>query len=398
MRLFLVFLIAAGCAHYKAQPVEWEAVSATIAARAPGALEFEAALAHAREHNPELKRMRAEAEAAGFDVPPTYLNLSANTAESKALGFVDPVALLKLGPRGARARAAKERETAMMAELRQRDLEVAAAIAEAYLVERILRDLELPKVDADPALFAQAGLASEAERMRVAYAREKERAEREIVAALRLDNRARLLRLLGAGPNASLEVIVPEEAEFPPLPEAGDLMARPDLAVAFGRYQVADAEFRAAVLDQYPVIAVGPVFSWDLMRWGMLFPTRIPVGAAGPARAAGKRREAARLAVEEALLDAQEDAARRRAQFDRWSAQDRAAKSGARMAAADLRAAIVHIEISPDAFGHVARAAPDAVERMVRARTVSLAAARARVDLARAYAWPHTATRAEADR
>ena len=389
MRLFLVFLIAAGCVSYEAQPVEWEAVSATIDERAPGTLDFEAALVYAREHNPEFKRLREEAEAAGLDVPVTYLNLSANTAERMAIGFADPVALLKLGPRGARARAAKERETALMAKLRARDLAIAAGIAEAYLVERILTTLRMPEVSADPALFGKAGLASGAERARVAYAREKVQAEREIVEALRADNRARLLRLLGASPGAHIEIVVPEEAEFPPIAQSPDLLARPDLAVAYARYQVADAEFRAAVLDQYPIIAIGPVFNWDLMKWGALFPTRIPVGAGDPARAAGKRREAARFAVEEALLSAREDAARRRAQFDRWTTEDRAAQSGARMAEADLRAAIVHIEIEPDAFSHVARAAPDAVERMVRARTVSLAAARARVELARAYAWPH---------
>ena len=103
--VLLGMLIAGGCVSYDEKPVEWAAVSASVAERHPGTLTFEGALVYARAHNPELKRLRAEAQAAGLDVPPTYVNLSGNSAESKALGFVDPVALFKLGPRGARARA-----------------------------------------------------------------------------------------------------------------------------------------------------------------------------------------------------------------------------------------------------------------------------------------------------
>jgi len=383
-------LVAAGCVRYTKEPIEWETVSATVDGRTPGALDYDAALAFAREYNPELKRLRAEAEAAGFDVPPTSIVLTVNTLESKVPGFLDPVALLKLGPRGARARAAELREAALLETMRARDLEIAAEIAETYLIERVLRAIDMPEVAADPEQFRRAGLASDAETARVVYAREKERAERQTVTGLRRENVARLRRLLGASGTAPVELVVPEEADFPPLPEQGDLFARPDLAAALGRYHVADAEFRAAVLDQYPVVAVGPVFNWDIVRWGLFLPARIPVGAAGPARAAAKRREAARLAVEDALLRAQEDAARSRARFEWTAAQESAARAGAHAAKQDLLAALVHIEVSPDAFWHLAKAAPDAVERMAMVRTAAIAAARARVALARAYAWPHT--------
>jgi len=388
--LLLGVLIAGGCVSYEEQPVEWDDVSATVAQRNPGTLTFGEALVYARTHNPELKRLRAEAEAAGLDGPPTYINLLANTAESKALGFVDPIALLKLGPRGARARAAHERELAMMAELRARDLEVAAGIAEAYLIERVLLETATPAVDADPDMFARAGLASSADRARVAYAREKERAERATVTAMRQENAARLGVLLGVGPQAQMQMVVPEDREFPPLPRAADVMARPDLAVALARYAVADAEFRVAVYDQYPTFALGPVYNWELLRWGLFLPVRIPVGAAGPARAASLRRDAARLQVEQTLVAAQQDARASRARFDWTSAQDAAARTGAEAAAFDLKSALVHLEVTPDAFGHLAKAAPDAVDRMANARKASLVAARARVALARAYAWPHS--------
>jgi len=108
-----------------------------------------------------------------------------------------------------------------------------------------------------------------------------------------------------------------------------------------------------------------------------------------PARAALKRREAARLAVEEALLRAQEDVAGSRARFEWRAAQEKAARSGAHAAEEDLQVALAHIEVTPDAFSHLAKAAPDAVERMSRVRTTAVDAARARVALARAYAWPH---------
>ena len=382
-------LLAGGCVQYSKDPIDWETLSSTVGQRRPGALDYDGALAYAREYNPELRRLRAEAEAAGFDIPPTSINLAVNTLESKVPGFVDPVALLKLGPRGARARAAKERERALLAAMRARDLQIAASIAEAYLVERVLRDVDMPEVAADPEQFRRAGLASSAEVARVAYARDKERAERATVVALRMENVANLRRLLGVSGGAPVEIVVPEDAEFPPVPANSDLFARPDLATALGHYQVADAEFRAAVLDQYPGVSVGPVFNWDVVRWGLFLPVRIPVGAAGPARAAAKRREAARLAVEEALLLAQEDVARSRARFEWTAAQERAARSGARAAEEDLRAALVHIEVSPDAFGHLAQAAPDAVERMARFRVAAVTAARARVALARACAWPH---------
>ena len=391
MRLaWIGVLLATACVRYTKEPLEWETLERTVAERHPGEVDYAAALAFAREHNPELKRLRAEAQAAGFDVPPTSVVLTVNTLESKVPGFVDPVALLKLGPRGARAKAAGERERALLEAMRARDLEVAAGIAEAYLIERVLRSIAYPEVSADPARFRLAGLASDADAARVDYARAKERAERIAVEELRRENLARLRRLLGASASARVEVVVPDGSEFPPLPERGNLLARPDLAAALGRYHVADAEFRAAVLDQYPVIGVGPAFNWDLVRWGLFLPARIPVGAAGPARAAAKRREAARLAVEEALLRAQEDASASRARFARTAALEHAARAGADAAEKDLRYALAHLEVSPDAFVHVARAAPDAIERMSRVRTAAIESARARVALARAYAWPHT--------
>ena len=382
-------LVAAGCVRYTKEPIEWGAVSAQVEARSPGALDYNGALAYAREHNPELKRLRLEAEAAGLDVPPTSIGFAASSVEKNAVGFVDPLALLKLGPRGARARVAKEREDALFAGLRERDLEVAASIAEAYLVERVLRAVKMPEVAADPEQFRAAGLASSAEVARVDYARDKERAERFTVEALRRENLSELRRLLGVSGTAAVEIVTPADEEFPPLPMQADLFARPDLATALEQYHVADAEFRAAVLDQYPVLSVGPAFNWDLVKWGVLVPVRIPVGAGGPARAAGKRREAARLAAEEALVRAQQDVAQSRARYEWTAAQERAARSGARAAHEDLRVALAHIEVSPDAFGHLAKAAPDAVERMAKVRTASVDAARARVALARAYAWPH---------
>ncbi|MEM8886205.1 MAG: hypothetical protein AAGD14_19250 [Planctomycetota bacterium] len=387
--LLLLGLVGTGCVSYEKKPLDAPAMLEERAELAPGAVDFDAAMAFARAHNPELKRLRAQAEAAGFDVPPTHINITVNTLEQKAPGFVDPVALFKLGPRGARAQAAKEREAALLQELNERDLQIAAGIAEAFATERFLLSLQLPPIDADPKLFEKAGLASRVDRTRVEYARSKEDAERVAIESLRAENRARLCELLGVRPSAALTMLLPEGA-FPPVPDRGDLFARPDLAVALARYRVADREFRAAVLDQYPVVGIGPVFNWDIVRWGLFIPTRIPGGADGPARAAGKRREAARFAVEAALLRAEREVAERRAAFVRFEAEAHAAQLGAKTAAIDLHSALVHLEVTPDAFDHLARAGPEAVERLSMSRHAGLAAVRARVRYAKAWAWPHT--------
>ncbi|MHC4938712.1 MAG: hypothetical protein ACYTHK_07065 [Planctomycetota bacterium] len=390
MRLILLLgLMASGCVRYTHQPVELAAVAEEAGAREPGTLDYEAALAFAREHNPDLRRLRAEAEAAGYDVPPTNIVLTVNTLESKVPGWVDPIALFKLGPRGARAQAAKAREAALLQELQDRDLDVAAGIAEAFAVERVLREFRLPDLDVDPELFERAGLASSVDRRRVRYAIARKNAEDATIAALREENLAGLKVLLGVRAGARVAIELPE-GEFPPLPVDGDLMIRPDLAVALARYQVADREFRAAVLDQYPVISIGPVFNWDVLRWGLFIPARIPVGASGPAKAAGLRREAARVAVEAALLRAEEDGTKSRHRFERTDAQAQAAGIGAATSEADLKSALVHLEVTPDAFNHLSMAAPEAVERLAMARGAKLAAARARVAYARAYAWPHS--------
>ena len=161
MRVILLgSLLVAACVRYTAAPIDTHELEEELAQRQPGTLDFEAALAYARLHNPSLKRLRAEAEAAGLDIPATSIGVGVNTVEKRASGFVDPVALLKLGPRGARAQAAVEREAALLAKVRERDLEVAAAIAEVFLTERVLDAIALPKIDAEPALFEKAGLAS----------------------------------------------------------------------------------------------------------------------------------------------------------------------------------------------------------------------------------------------
>ena len=394
MRLLFLFgllgscaLLTVSCVSYNADPLVREEMGDEIAQLQPGTLDFEGALAFARLHNPELKKLRAEAEAAGFDVPATSINITANTLEQKALGFFDPIAIAKMGPRGARAEAAKEREAALVAKLAGRDLDIAADIAQVFLVERVLAALALPEISADPAQFEKAGLASAVDRQRVEYARARGEAEAVTVACMRRENRAEYRRLLGVRSTAAIGFILPE-GEFPPLPAQNDLRLRPDLAVALARYRVADREFRAAVLDQYPVVSIGPVFNWDLVSWGLFLPTRIPVGAAGPARAAGKRREAARMAVADTFLRAEEDGESSRARFERTASESTAAAIGAQAAAADLRFALVHLEVTPDAFPHLSRSAPEAVERMIRARVAEIAAVEARVAYARAYAWP----------
>jgi len=385
----LVLLTSAGCASYESEDVSLPDLADEVAARQIGPVDFAGALEHAREHNPELKRLRAEARAAGFDVPPTDVILLGNTNKEDLKFAADPLALSMLGLRGAKARAAEARRLAMLAETKQREHHIAARIGEAFLIERTLLRFQPPSVDVDPDRFRAAGLASDVAWAHVAHARAAAAAEARAIATARADNLALLRRLLGVGKNAELELILPD-GEFPAIPAQSDerFLSRPDLAAALARYQSADAVFRAAVTAQYPTILIGGEWEFPDGILGGVASLRLPVGAGGPARAAKARREASRHELEQTYLAAQEDARRAEEDFAEASQREFATGLGADAARAGLRAALVELEVSPDAFGPMADAAPRAQRNIREARIAALRAARLRVQLARAYAWP----------
>ncbi|MEE8104625.1 MAG: hypothetical protein V3T86_03725, partial [Planctomycetota bacterium] len=365
----LVLLTSAGCVSYEAEDVSLPELAEDVAAREIGPVDFAGALEHAHEHNPELKRLRAEARAAGFEVPPTDVILFGNTNKEDLKLAADPLALSGLGLRGAQARAAEARRLALLAETKLKEQQIAAAIGEAFLIERTLLRFQPPRVDVDPDRFRSAGLASDVAWAHVTHARAAATTEARAIVTARADNRARLRRLLGVGRHAELQLVLPE-GEFPVIPAQTDerFLSRPDLAAALARYRSTDAAFRAAVIAQYPTIVIGGEWEFPDSALGGVASLRLPVGAGGPARAAKARREASRHALEQAYLAAQEDARRAEEDFAEAWQREFATGLGANAARAGLHAALVELEVAPDAFGPVADAAPRAIRNIREAR------------------------------
>ncbi|MGQ0615312.1 MAG: hypothetical protein ACT4PV_16395 [Planctomycetaceae bacterium] len=389
LRFPFLLLLCAGCAAYRSRLVTLPAVAAEVERRTVGRLDFAAAAAFALEHHHEVLRLEAEARAAGLDIPASAGELSSNLDEENVEARVDPLALVRIGPRGAAARVARARLEELAARLRQEKQTLLAAIAETFLVERVLRTCGPPSIDLDAEPFERAGLASRSGAAQARAARAARAAEGRANDAERRSNLAYFRHLLGLDRDAPVDLALPDE-EFPPLPAASreNLLRRPDLAVALASYKVADAEFRQAVADQYPSLSLGSEISWTGGGVAGLVGVRVPLGASRPARAAGERREAARIGVEAALLIAQQDAVEAEEAYESGTARARAAALGAQGMATMYQAAATRLELEPDGFEMAADVAVRAVADAVMAREAAVAAARARVRRARAYGWP----------
>ncbi len=386
MRIVPFAVLLSSCVAYRAAPVDLAQTARDLDARSVPEIDFAHAVGFAYAHSPELQRLRAEARAAGLDVPPADVSASVDQHDEQVMATIDPVALVQ---RGAAAKAAHARQVEALAALREEERKLAAEIAECFLVEQALAGRTLPAEGPDPEAFLRAGLASDAAAAQARSAREARAAEELTVSAERVANLARLRRLMGLGADAMLAVSLPP-APFPSLPEASRerLLKRADLAVALSRYAVADAEFREAVLRQYPSIEIGPAFRWDGTGWGGLAELRVPVGASRQARAAEERREAARSSVEAALLAAEEEAAAREAELRAAVARAKAKAAEADATARAYAAASARLEVEGDAFGEAAFQASMAVAAAAGARESAVAEARARIAYAAAYGWP----------
>ncbi len=386
MRSFAFLFLLPACVAYRAAPVDLQETMSDLDRRAAPEVDLAAAVGFAHAHNPELLRLRAEARAAGLDVPPFGVGASADQHDKEVMLGIDPVELYR---RGAASKAAHARQVEALAALREEEREVAAGIAECFLVEGVLEARTLPAEAPDPNPFARAGLASDAAAAQATAARKARAAEELAVSAERVSNLARLRRLMGLPADAALAVSLPP-APFPSLPEWGRerLLKRPDLAVALARYGTADAEFREAVRAQYPSIEIGPAFRWNGGGWGGFAELRVPVGASRPARAAEERREAARRSVEAALLAAEEEATARDAELRAAVAKSGAAAAEAEAMAREYDVARARLEVDGDAFADAAWRAATAVAAEALAREAAVAETRARIAYAGAYGWP----------
>jgi hypothetical protein len=398
VRISPFLLLVPACVSYRAAPVDLEETARALDARAAPEVDFPAAVTFAFAHSPELERLRAEARAAGLDVPPFGVRFGYDQHQDELMLMFDPV---EIWQRGAGKKTARARQVEAAAALRESERRLAAEIAECFLVEAALAERALPAEAPDPHVFARAGLASGTAAAQARAARKARAAEDLAASAERAANLARLRRLMGLPAGAELALTLPP-APFPSLPEWGRerLLKRPDLAVALARYGVADAELREAVRKQYPSLEIGVAYSdsggggahavvpMDASPWGALVQVRIPVGASKQARAAEERREAARLSVEAALLVAAEEAHARDAELRAAVAKADATEAEAAAMALEAAAASARLEVELHGFEDAAWRAALAIAAESGARERAVAEARARIAYASAYGWP----------
>ncbi|MHC4958957.1 MAG: TolC family protein [Planctomycetota bacterium] len=389
MRVYLLtFLMCAACVSYESQHVALDEMAAEVDGRSVPPLDFAGAVAYAREHNPELKRLAAEARAAGLDIPSTTLLATANFHQEHARALINLTDVLGMGPRGAAMDVAERRQLAALAALVEAERSNAARIAEVFLVERTLAAMSVPEVSDGLQRFHDAGLASDADRARIEQALRTYAAEKQMISAWRRENLARLNSLLGLGNRAKVELTLPE-GDFPAL-EGADrerLLVRPDLAVALAEYRVADGMFRQAVKEQYPQLLVGGELGFG-GGGGPIAGFTLPIGASKRAKAANERREAARLALESALLDAEREAV---ASAALYQAADLTAQAHAAHFVAstrDYEAALARLDLEPDAFAPTARTAVETMMAAMERREAAVDAARLKVRYAESYGWP----------
>jgi len=388
---FVVVVLLAGCVSYREARIDLRETASRLDAEELGVLDLDAALAAARGRNPELKRLRAEARAAGLDLPPFEAEASYESRDGMLDLMVDPLGLARIGPRGAAFRLAEARRFEALAAIVARERTLAADLAETFLVEEALRGRAAPEVTLDEEAHLAAGLASEGSAASVRAARAAARAEGIALEAERAGNLAKFRRLLGAGSGARVAIGELRRAggDTPGLePSAATLLLRPDLAEALARYGTADAELRVACRDQWPMLRVGSQITLDGGGLGGLVAVTLPVGAGRRARAAAERREAARHALEETLLRAQEEAEEARSMLSAFEERAAARAAAAAAMALEARAAQARLALEPEAFGEAADLAARAVGEAVEAREAALAAARGRAAFLRAWGWP----------
>ncbi len=383
----LVAAALTGCASYEAEDVTLQGTVAALP-RHVGALTFDQAVALALLHNGEIKAQEALCRAAGLDVMPADLQGQLQQ-ESLAL-MIDPLAVLGLTQRGASAALADARATEAAAALAQTRWRTVAAIAEVFAHHRVLDDLQpLPKVAVERDAFAAAGLASPVAIEQMRGAALAADVELHAIATEKATQIADLRQLLGLSPDSELDLVL-QPSDWPaamPTDEA-TLLRRPDLALALARYRTADAEFRKAIMDQYPSLMIGPDVS---MLSGAVDPMailRVPFGAAGPARAAHERRNAARSRLVAALTLATNEAETTVAQYEAAALREQAAIVSAQSSARAFAAALAALAVEIDAFERLSEKAPMAVRDAREAREAAIASARAKVRSAVAAGWP----------
>jgi outer membrane protein TolC len=392
-RWIIVFAgaFAAGCVAYVADDADANTVAAEAAQRSGGTFTFATALAAALRQNPELQALEAKARAAGAVTQPLEVQSEYRSDDEMLAVMLDPIALLGLGARGAAQGLADAAAAEAVAALAAGRWRVTAAVAEIFVMDTALRSLSVPDLAVDVAEFERAGLASPiaAEQVRAAQARAA--AETFELAREAEANRAALRNLLGLPAGTPVE-LAPSDAEPLRQPQATDgaVLARPDLALATARFRVADAEFRAAVADQYPSLMLGPEFPLRGDPLELMAILRVPIGMAGRAEAARERREAARATLASAYVQASNGACTAERELAAAAAGETGAALSLRASTRELATARIALQVEIEGFDRYAKAAAMVVRDTMERRAATTAHVRARVQRAVAYGWPLT--------
>jgi outer membrane protein TolC len=384
----LVLLLPLGCVAYQSDAADVATIAAEVAAREGGSFTFDAAVLRTLRQHPELRAAEARARAAGAARTVPLPATGEWRGRNEAVGvMLDPIALLGFGPRGAAIEAAEARAVEAATQLAVARWRALGELAEAFALHHVATTLPTPELDLDVAAFERSGLASPVAAAMLRAATARARSERLELARLGRDQLARLRHLLGLPATAALDV----QTDEPSVEVRGDdreLLARPDLALAVARFEVADRDFRKAVTDQYPSFQIGPNVSLrgdPLRAMGML---NIPFAMHGLAAAARDRREAARHDVEDALLEARREASVARDELQTAAANRDAARSALTARQTAFDAARAALEVEPDAFQPFARAASEYLQAIAEHRRASSAHAVATVRFATAHGWP----------
>lgn len=382
-----------GCVRYQRQAASIEASALSLPDAPSGALPFEEAVRLLVARNPRLKATRAAIAAVNVSPGPRPLIGGMQIMDGRAgetMIATDILSLLGLGPRKAEIamrRAMRDERVQAHHEL-ARDL--VAELAEAYAVERALRDLPSPQVDVDIAAFERAGLASDSILVAAHSVLAEGQAESRVIAAALQDARRRIVELLGAAPGADIEP-TGAGADWPRLPEIDGnrlVLARGDLQTLLAKWLVADKSYRFAVRRQMPNLILGVGGNVDLNMPMQLVSLELPLDASAEARAQDRARAVAFHELEAGVLAALHDAASTRLAWDAAAAHRDGMGERRKAAAALLGAERASLETDPRALDRVVFVAGRSVDAARQNREAAVREARARVRAARAAGWP----------
>lgn len=385
----LLFCAAlASCTAYVPDHADAAVVMDEIHDRVGGTFTLQRAWATALAQSPALLAATARARAAGAVIQPLTLQSEWRSGTQMLGVMLDPIEVLGLGQRGAAIDSDAAAAAAAAVELVNERWRVLGAIAEAYAVDAALLSLSCPAVDVRGDDYRKAGLAGEVAAARLQASQAAAQAEEVAIARERTNNLARLRALLGLPGHAELQLEHGEQPWRTWKRQESQLLQRPDLELAAARWQLADAEFRQAVANQYPSLMIGPEFPLTGGPLEAMAVLRVPLLQHGIAASARERRDAVRADLLGACLQVAVDATTASQDLRAAEAAQAAASAKQHASAASLRAATVAVQVEVDAFDRLSEAATMALEDTRMLREASVIAALAQVRAAIAHGWP----------